>query len=457
VATATTATSLNLGGLSQTTQYDWRVRANCSNGFTGIYTQAQFTTTTPVCGIITGAATSAITTNTATISWSSLNGAANYDVDYKDASSVDWINIATATTVTSADLAGLTASTLYEWRVRANCTNGLTGEFKLEQFTTAAPPTCDDVTGLASSAITAIAATVNWQALGGAASYDVDYKKAGDINWTNAVSGIPNNVTSLTGLTGSTLYDWRVRAKCTNGATGNYTQAQFTTLAPGCPDIFEPNNTLATAKPIATGVNYDALIALNGDNDYYSFNNTLSQLRIKVTLTNLPANYDMKLFSPAGRSLVTSALTGTTSEKIIYNASKSSQVGTYKVYVYGRSGAFHTTNCYRLLVQLSATNFTSGNILEDDPQDITVRQEGLKLFPVPASESVTVSFDAANSGSANIFIINQFGSIVLNKTVTVGQGINFNTLNTTKLPGGVYTVKVIQDQEVKIEKLVIQK
>lgn len=43
-ATATTATSVNLSGLTAATAYDWRVRTNCSSG-SSTYAQAQFTTT----------------------------------------------------------------------------------------------------------------------------------------------------------------------------------------------------------------------------------------------------------------------------------------------------------------------------------------------------------------------------------------------------------------------------
>ena len=162
----------------------------------------------------------------------------------------------------------------------------------------------------------------------------------------------------------------------------------------------------------------------------------------------------MILYNSRGSAVGTSALTGTTSEKIIYNATKSTQVGTYKVYVYGKSGVFSTTKCYTLLIQLSATNFLSGNILEDEmPQ--TIKQGGIKLFPVPASKSVTVSFDAASRGSAEIQIINQFGAIVFRKSVSVDNGINFNTINTSNLSSGIYTVKVIKDKEVEVEKLLI--
>ncbi|HEX2682356.1 MAG TPA: zinc-dependent metalloprotease family protein, partial [Ferruginibacter sp.] len=118
-ASATTLTSIDLSGLHASTTYDWRVRANCSAG-SGAYTGAQFTTLTP-CNAPTALTTSAITFNSATISWTAASGADSYDVDYKATASSTWINVATGTTLTSFDLGGLSSGTGYDWRVRTNC------------------------------------------------------------------------------------------------------------------------------------------------------------------------------------------------------------------------------------------------------------------------------------------------------------------------------------------------
>ena len=136
----TTSTSVNLSGLSSGTLYDWRVRATCASG-TSSYLQAQFTTATPPppCGNVTGLTSSEITETTATITWSSVSGASNYDVDFKQVSSGTWDVGATATTSTSLVLAGLTEGTDYDWRVRANCASG-TGNYSQAQFTTTASP-----------------------------------------------------------------------------------------------------------------------------------------------------------------------------------------------------------------------------------------------------------------------------------------------------------------------------
>ncbi|THU30218.1 T9SS type A sorting domain-containing protein [Niastella caeni] len=134
-ATATTATSVGLTGLTQATTYDYRVRTNCASG-SSAYTAAQFTTTS-TCGTPTGLTSSAITTTGATVSYAAVSGASSYSVDYKANSSSTWISAATATTATSVTLSGLTSGTLYDWRVRANCSAG-SSVYATAQFTTTA-------------------------------------------------------------------------------------------------------------------------------------------------------------------------------------------------------------------------------------------------------------------------------------------------------------------------------
>lgn len=138
-ATATTSTSVALAGLTQGTTYDWRVRATCSGG-SGNYVQAQFTTTAP-CNAPAGLTSSAITASSATVSWTAVSGANNYTIEYKTTAASTWTTAASATTSTSQGLSGLSASTSYDWRVRANCASG-SSAYSQAQFTTAAASVC---------------------------------------------------------------------------------------------------------------------------------------------------------------------------------------------------------------------------------------------------------------------------------------------------------------------------
>ncbi len=134
-ASATTATTVNLTGLSANTTYHWRVRSTCSSGETSAFAQAQFTTAGVACVSPSGLISSAITQTSATVAWSSASGASSYAVEYKTTSSSTWIVAASATTNTSVGLTGLTAGTSYDWRVRSNCLGGSSSNVQA-QFTT---------------------------------------------------------------------------------------------------------------------------------------------------------------------------------------------------------------------------------------------------------------------------------------------------------------------------------
>ncbi|MBP6025188.1 T9SS type A sorting domain-containing protein [Ferruginibacter sp.] len=408
--------------------------------------------TPALCGDPTGLAASAITNTTATVSWTAVANAVSYDVDYQVTGAGTWTNAATATATTSVNLSGLTQGTAYSWRVRATCAAG-SGNYTTSSFTTTAP--CGTPTGLVSSAVTSSTATVSWSAVSGATSYAVDYKLNASGTWTSATASTAATSVNLSGLTASSLYDWRVSATCASG-TSAFGTAQFTTTAVNtCVDILEPNGTSATAGAINVSTNYTAQIASNGDNDYYRFNNTTALKKIRVTLNTLPADYDMKLYRPNGALQATSQNAGTTAEKIIYNPTANNQVGTYRVYVYGYAGAFSNTQCYTLRVDLSATNFTSGP--EDVNNKVETVRSGMKVFPVPATNAVTISFDAFAKGNVDIVITNQLGQEVLRKQVNVDNGVNFNTVDVSKLKAGIYFVKVNNGKQVESQKLIINR
>ena len=73
----------------------------------------------------TGLSASAITMNTATLSWVGSTGAF-YKVEYAVAGSGTWMQAGAVTTETSVQLSGLTQNTGYDWRVTAMCSANAT-------------------------------------------------------------------------------------------------------------------------------------------------------------------------------------------------------------------------------------------------------------------------------------------------------------------------------------------
>lgn len=98
---------------------------------------------TTTCPAPTSLSSSAVTSSAATLSWAAATGATNYTVEYKAASSGTWIVAASANATTTYNLGGLAASTLYDWRVKTNCSSG-SSTYASAQFTTAASGTCSN-------------------------------------------------------------------------------------------------------------------------------------------------------------------------------------------------------------------------------------------------------------------------------------------------------------------------
>ena len=84
-----------------------------------------------------GLSVSAISMNAATLNWSVTPGVF-YTVQYKAASSLVWINVASNITAGSVALNNLQVSTTYDFRVSANCTANTINNYSVSQFTTTA-------------------------------------------------------------------------------------------------------------------------------------------------------------------------------------------------------------------------------------------------------------------------------------------------------------------------------
>ena len=258
IASGTTSLSWNLLGMPASTSFDWRVRANCSSGSSG-YAQTTFSTLSQTggggsCNAPTGLSTSPITATSATAKWAPVSGASSYNVDYKLASSPDWITIANGTTSLQWTLSGLVATTSYDWRVRTNCTSG-NSSYTQTQFTTQAIGSCSAPGGLYASNIASSTAILNWSSVSGAFSYTVQYKPTSSGTWIYATSGTNSTFVNLYSLSANTTYDWRVYSSCSLTEISSYSYGQFTSSGSG--------TTATKATVTATEVTVNPDFAIN--------------------------------------------------------------------------------------------------------------------------------------------------------------------------------------------------
>ncbi|MGB8192419.1 MAG: reprolysin-like metallopeptidase [Chitinophagaceae bacterium] len=276
------------------------------------------------------------------------------------------------------------------------------------------PPACGDPAGLASSAITSSGATVSWGAVSGANSYDADYKTTASSTWINAATGTTSTSVNLSGLSASTSYDWRVRANCTGGSS-NYVTAQFTTspISGGCTTNYEPNESLAAAATVATNTNLSAAITTTTDKDWFRFT-LASTSNLNITLTNLPADYDLILYNSAGTEIKRSENGGTSSETI---TNANTAAGTYYVQVFGYNGANSTTVCYTL--NIGAT--TAPPVTCPGTYDVSTNGTMAGSAQIPFNTDVKGLISPTGDVDYYKFVITTGGTITITLTTLPGD------------------------------------
>lgn len=316
---------------------------------------------------------------------------------------------------------------------------------------------CGTPGSLASSNITTNSATLAWGAVSGATSYNLQWKTSVGSTWTT-VSGLTGTSHNLSGLSAATSYNFQVQADC-NGTTGAYSAAaSFTTAGGSCSDPYEANNSRNAAKTIPVNQAINALIGNSSDNDYFKFNVTSSARNIKIDLTNLPLDYDLRLYRNSSQVGI-SQNAGTNPEQIIYNNASTSY--TYYPRVYGYNGAFSTSQCYTLQVSLSSSSWrtdgsTNGEVTTlEIPVDLEA--EGFAMWPNPANEQLTVAVPLEADSDVQLIIFDAAGKAAIQQNRLLVKGDNQFDLKLGALANGVYFVQVRNGEQLFTRKLVVQK
>ncbi len=126
--TTSTTSSVDVSGLTSSTDYEFQVQTVCSGGTTSTFsTSATFTSTPLSCEVASGLSAINITFSSATLDWYNVSGATGYNIRYRKTGTSTWTN-ATSTS-SSIAVSGLTSATIYEFQVQTVCSGGITSAF----------------------------------------------------------------------------------------------------------------------------------------------------------------------------------------------------------------------------------------------------------------------------------------------------------------------------------------
>jgi hypothetical protein len=258
-----TGISETLSGLTSATSYQYRVRYVFTNGVSAnsniitVITGAAGTTP-PLAPIAISA--SGITLTSFVANWNAATGATDYQLDVSDDNFVTFLTGYNSKSIsgTTEVISGLASNALFKFRVRAINAGGSSDNSNVINVTTLpGAPVATSPTGISATGFSA-----NWNSVPGATGYQLD------VSFNNFSTFLPGynskNVTALTetlsGLTSTTSYQYRVRYVYSNGVSGNSNVISVSTGAAGTTPPAAPVTTAATGVTLSSFVaNWNAV------------------------------------------------------------------------------------------------------------------------------------------------------------------------------------------------------
>jgi hypothetical protein len=236
--TNNSTTTFRKAGLKASTVYKFRVRAYKMSGKTALYGNYSATVTARTNpSVMTGAKLAGRAADALRINWSKNASADGYIVEMYQGNK--WVRVAkiTSNSTTTFRKAGLSASSVYKFRVRAYKMSGSTAIYSDYSAEIAARTNPSVMTGAKLGGRAADALRVNWSKNASADGYIVEMYQGN--KWVR-VGKITNNSTTTfrkAGLNASTVYKFRVRAYKMSGKTALYGNYSATVTARTNPSI----------------------------------------------------------------------------------------------------------------------------------------------------------------------------------------------------------------------------
>lgn len=326
------------------------------------------------------------------------------------------------------------------------------------------PSVCALPTNFLVSNVSAQSVTVNWTAATDNAAFTLEYRRATDINWTS-VTNITANSFTINNLQAATIYQVRLKAVCKTSLESQYStilivQTLEKIILPppppflDCGDNYEPNNTLSTAKPIDSNLKTTGLISDVRDRDWFAIKITAGTT-VKITLSGLPNDYDMRLFDSRLRLVQSSENQGTADENMSYTAV--SGQGNLLLYIYGYNGASHADKCYSLQISTVSSKIEPINLMNfrENKSEKGQNTEGVRMSPNPTSGLLNI--ELPNENAAIVQVFTPTGQLFLTQKREFGNSENQLSVDLSNAVNGVYLVKIVQNGVISTQKIVIFK
>ena len=335
----TTNTSFNDTGLTASTSYSYRLRAQDTNGIDGPYSTVVTVATLPASPSLPGNLTATSSSNTVIdLSWIASTETGGSISDFLverclGASCTNFAQIGTSVGTSYIDT-GLTTGSTYNYRVRAMDAASNVGPYSNMASATAVTPDTQPPTAPSNPTATAASSSqinLSWTASTdnvGVTGYYIERCQGAGCTLFFRIAVSSGTTYSDTGLGASTTYEYRVRATDAAGNLSPYSNiVSGTTLANGAPNFtLSASPSGVSVAPGSQGVSTITSTLSNG------FNSAIS-----LSATGMPSGTTVS-FNPS-----TIPAPGGGNSTMTITVGSGTATGTYPITVIGNGGGIQQT------------------------------------------------------------------------------------------------------------------
>ena len=322
---------------------------------------------------------------------------------------------------------------------------------------------CIAATNISVKNITSKAASISW--MGDTTNrFIIEYRKQNVGNWLT-LDVAKKQVITLSNLQSDTIYEFKINTYCIDSQIIASKIQTFITLQDLtiCKDIFEPNNTFLSAKPISTNRTIMGILSSKTDIDFFQVANTEPAFKggrnLEFSLKNLSADYDLYVYDRFKQLIHYSTKANLQDENIII---KNAPITNYYIRVIARQGE-NSPDCYQLKV------VTLDSIAaREKPTDSGINKKvaPLVISPNPVSDVMTIDFEAnieaqnaqnTEGGTAILTLHDLLGRAVEQETFTINQTMNHLEWDVSKIPDGFYLLAFYYNNRVFSQKILVSK
>jgi hypothetical protein len=426
-ATGTTIASV-VNNLTEQTTYIFKAFATTASG-TVEGTEMTFTTTTApiVAPVVTTLAATAIDHQSATLNGTIAAGSETITAQgfkYKVSSASTWTTVSATGTTLLATINSLTAQTAYTFKAFATTASGTVEGAEMTFTTSAAPIVAPTVTTLAASAVDHQSAILNGTIAAGSETITAQgfkYKAQSAADWTTVSATGSTISATVNNLTAQTAYTFKAFATTASG-TVEGAEMTFTTAA--IPVVAGQVTTTPATEVGNTSATLNGALVSAGNSENFTVGFALATT----------ADFTLE---DANVQNITATVNGNTFSQAVNNLVEG-QTYFFRAYITNEAGTTYG----------AVETFTLSGLADAVANTLQV-----SLYPNPTQDVANLRINGLNQ-DAKIVISDLQGRILSQDQINAGT--NRYTINVSEMASGVYYIRIVTDNVVSTQKLIVE-